>query len=71
MLRAEGHVEAHLYPVWMVWEEAKVARRRINNNYRTMAVIMFQATASGQVGGKAGTTALNEFLEECFNDADD
>jgi hypothetical protein len=51
----------------MVWDEAKIVRRRINQQYRTQAVVMHAAAGAAQAGGKNGAKALNTFLEN-FDD---
>lgn len=51
----------------MVWEEAKIVRRRANRQYQTLATIVMQAVGAAQAGGRKGTRALNKFLEN-FDD---
>lgn len=67
LLRSQGHVEPHHYPVWMIWEEAITAKRRLNRQYQTEATVIMQAVASANVGGKKGAAAMNKFLEN-FDD---
>ena len=69
-LRSEGHHEAHLYPVWKLWHEAKIARRRVNGQYRTQAVIAQIAAAAGFSGGKKVQAHFKKFLEQ-FDVEDD
>jgi hypothetical protein len=51
----------------MVWDEARVARRRINQHYRTQAMVMHAAVGAARAGGKKGVKAINTFLEN-FDD---
>lgn len=60
LLLAEGHTGAWKYPVWMVYSEARIARRRIYD--RTVVDAMVLQTA--MVTTLAGGTALRDFLED-------
>jgi hypothetical protein len=44
LLKAEGHPQAHLYPLCVVIREHDLARRRVNSNFRTMAVLVQSAS---------------------------
>ena len=68
MLRSEGHVQAHLYPVWKVWDESEIVKKRINRQNRTLTSMMVVASATAQ-GGKKATKALKEFMEN-FSDGE-
>jgi hypothetical protein len=54
----------------MVWEEATIVRRRMNQHWRTQATVTLMASATAQKGGKAATAAFNKFLEK-FTDGED
>jgi hypothetical protein len=48
----------------MVWNEAAVARRRINRVMKTQGAINMMAFRAAKVGGKQAVKNFNSFLEE-------
>jgi len=52
----------------MVWDEAKIARQRINQRIRTDATVMYRAVGAAFAGGTEAAKELNVFLSESFND---
>jgi hypothetical protein len=54
----------------MVWSEAKLARKRVNHEYRTQATITLIACATAFGGGKKASKNFQEFLEN-FSDGED
>ena len=70
MLRAEGHPDAHHYPIWKVWSEATTVLKRVNQNIRTQAIVMLQACTTGFHGGMKASNQFKKFLES-FGDGED
>jgi len=64
-LRAQGHPNAGRYPLATLWAEAALARRRINMELVSQALLTQGAVASllSQEGGKA----FNEMIEGMVN----
>lgn len=60
-LQSEGQADADEYPIWFLWLQEDIARRRINRDTKTRAVLSQLAYASTQ-GKKAGKL-LGETLE--------
>lgn len=60
LLLAEGHTDARLYPVAAVWNEARYARRRINDKITTEAVLMHATIVQALAGGEHLNTALEK-----------
>jgi hypothetical protein len=59
----------------MVWEEANIARERINRMTKTNAAVMLLATGTGQLrndvaSAKRAFKTFNKFLEQ-FDDGED
>lgn len=63
LLKSEGHVQAHHYPIWMLWEQLEVVRRRLNAQTRSQATSMLVAFAAVN-GGRKGMKAFKEYLEK-------
>jgi hypothetical protein len=68
-LRSQGHVYAHRYPLWMLWFEARLARKRINREYQTQATIILMASATAFTGGKKAGKTFTDFLRN-FDDGE-
>jgi hypothetical protein len=67
LLRAEGHPQAHHYPICKVWNEAKMVQRRMNLDYATQATSMLMAVGTAQTGGKNAVQIFSKYLEK-FSD---
>ena len=52
LLLAEGHTAARRYPVGVVWSEAKMVRRRINQRISLEAIVLQAAVGSVIAGPK-------------------
>ncbi len=63
---SEGHASARNYPLWMLWQEAAIVRRRYVDKARTEAVLIQQAIVSvvSKEGGKAFANALRRLEED-------
>jgi len=59
----EGHPLASGYPVWLLIQEAEVARRRINSDMHTLAVMM-QAAVATTVNSKKTFPLFSKLLEK-------
>jgi hypothetical protein len=59
----------------MLWEEARIARKRVNRTNRTQTVMMLMAMSTVKPDTKQGLTkaakVFNEFLQETFDDGED
>jgi dephospho-CoA kinase len=65
LLLSEGHADARIYPVAVVWSEAKIVRQRHDLRRKRDAAIM-QMVIGSQMSKKAGKTLqtlLNEVSE--------
>ena len=58
---SEGHRDARMYPVAVVWSEARLFRERIAQRAQTDAVVMQTVIAS--MFSKEGGKALQKLLE--------
>lgn len=47
----------------MLWEETRVAHKRINSQYRTQATVMLMAVSTAMAGGKKAGSQFKKFLE--------
>jgi hypothetical protein len=54
----------------MLWYEQRLARKRVNREYRTQATIFLMACATAQSGGKKAVKTFTDFLGE-FDDGED
>lgn len=63
LLLAEGHADARRYPLAMVWSEARIVRRRVNDRISTEAVLMQTAIVAALAGGKHLTEALKDLRD--------
>jgi hypothetical protein len=70
---ANGHSEAHDYPIWLVWEESDLVVERTNSLMATEAVL-FQTAAStaiaafGEDHGKAAFQQWSEMIKRFQGD---
>jgi hypothetical protein len=46
LLQSEGHPEARLYPVPLLWQELQIVRRRLNRVHATEATLTRMAVSS-------------------------
>jgi len=58
---SEGHRDARLYPVAVVWSETRIVRERIAQRAQTDAVVMQTVIAS--MFSKEGGKVLQKLLE--------
>lgn len=60
---AHGHRLARHYPLAMVGQEARIVRRRVNNQLVTESTLM-QACIGAVMNGRAGAKHYNELIKE-------
>ena len=64
-LRSEGHHNAMFYPLCTLLTEARLARKRLNMQFITQALLIQAAIAS--VLSKEGQKAFNELVKGLSN----
>ncbi len=66
LLLSEGHASANVrrYPLGVLWNEYKFARKRIHSRMTTEAVLMHSVIAQAMAGGKH----LKDTLERLDDD---
>jgi hypothetical protein len=66
-LKAQGHVYADFYPLWRLWMEVSVARRRMNlelaNQTMSRYVAMVSATPQSKKGASKAKKLFNDYLK--------
>lgn len=66
-LKSEGHAHADFYPVWRVWWEVSVVRKRLNldlaSKTTAMYVAMVAASPTGKKGASKAKKLLNDFIK--------
>jgi len=64
LLLHHGHSEAHIYPIGMVFDEARLAVDRTNSGLVSMAVIIQAATATTGMGaGRESTSHFRKLMK--------
>jgi len=66
-LKSQGHVHADRYPVWRVWWEAGIAKRRLNlelaSNTTAHYVAAVAATPGSKKSAQKATKLFNDFIK--------
>lgn len=63
-LKSQGHVYAEFYPLWKVWMEADIARRRINQELASQTMSRYVAA----VAASPQTKQAAQRAKKLFND---
>ena len=63
LLLANGHSHAFAYPLWRIWFEAKLVKRRVSEQVALDAIAMHTVIVQALAGGKH----LDKFLKEIRN----
>ena len=60
LLLSHGHAHARQYPLWLVWSEVRIVRKRMQELIRLDAVVMREVIISVIAGG----TGLRDLLRK-------
>jgi hypothetical protein len=65
-LRAQGHANAPLYPICMLWHETAIARSRVHQEFVTQAILFQNAAAS--IMSKDGAKEFKKLVKTLSED---
>lgn len=66
-LRSQGHPNAPLYPICMLWHETAIARARVHQEFVTQA-ILFQHAAASIMSPKEGGKEFKKLVKDLSDD---
>lgn len=63
-LKANGHVYADFYPIWKVWMEAGVIRKRLDRELASQTMSRFVAGAAANPQSKKAAKKASKLLDD-------